>query len=325
MSCTRAEISLLNDEHKKSDRYTALSSRENTNTDCRLVIEKLKSRIEDRLHALLELGEYTPPRLVGAMRHALLGGGKRFRPLLLVLSVPQDDHLDAAIDMGCAVEMVHTASLILDDLPCMDDAQMRRDKQTTHVVYGQATAILAAISLLTRGMNVLSNLEGVPPHVRARLVAILSHAVGHTGLAAGQEIDLSDGTDLGVGVEEKNWLKTGRLFAAMAEMASVLDNRSAERAAALSKFAFHVGSAFQALDDLLDTLATENALGKDVRKDVGKSSMMSVNGETVTRHIYLDHLESADLTLGRCGVDEEPIRLMLRSIEGLVPSGPLTV
>jgi len=210
-------------------------------------IGQLRSRIENRLQFLLETEEYAPPNLLSAMSHALLGGGKRFRPLIFVMTVNRGDCLNASIDIGCALEMVHTASLILDDLPCMDDAELRRGKPTTHKAFGQATAILAAISLLTLGIRIISTVEGVSDHARARMAAVLSHAVGHTGLAAGQEIDLGGVSGTSLDVEQKNWLKTGKLFAAMADMASILSQRPVQQEAALTEFAFHVGSAFQAL------------------------------------------------------------------------------
>ena len=289
------------------------------------MIEGMKSEIESRLHVLLETGEYSPPRLSAAMQHALLGGGKRFRPLLFVLTTRQSDRVSAAIDIGCAVEMVHTASLILDDLPCMDDADLRRDKPTTHRVYGQATAILAAISLLTRGLNIVSTAEGVSAEIRSRLAAILSHAVGHTGLAAGQEVDLHEPSGNGLEVEQKNWLKTGRLFAAMAEMAAILEDRPSDEAAALAEFAFHLGSAFQAMDDLLDATSPTSALGKDTGKDAGKSSMVNDRGAAATRLSYITHLERANRVLPRCGVDEVPIRMILRSIDLLAPQQDMAV
>ncbi|MCF6370341.1 polyprenyl synthetase family protein [Rhizobium halophilum] len=283
----------------------------------RLTLADLKARIDDRLQVLLESGGYAPPNLIAAMRHALLGGGKRFRPLLFVLTVRRRDQLQASIDIGCAIEMVHTASLILDDLPCMDDADLRRDKPTTHRAFGQATAILAAISLLTRGMNIIAAVDNVHGDIRARLVAILSEAVGQTGLAAGQEVDLRGIPHQLMHVEQKNWLKTGKLFAAMAEMASVLDDRSDEQAEALGELAFHVGSAFQALDDLLDATAVSSLLGKDIGKDLGKSSMVNDRGEAATRRSYMFHFDAANAAVSRCGVEEEALRLLLGSIHQL--------
>jgi geranylgeranyl diphosphate synthase, type II len=280
---------------------------------------KLRSRIDDRLRTLLVSDDYAPPHLLSAMSHALLDGGKRFRPLIFVMMVSRESCLDASIDIGCAVEMVHTASLILDDLPCMDDAELRRAKPTTHMVFGEATAILAAISLLTLGIRVLSTVDGVGNSARARITAVLSHAVGHTGLAAGQEIDLRGVSGTTLDVEQKNWLKTGRLFAAMAEMASILSQRPVHEQTALTEFAFHLGSAFQALDDLMDAIAATGVVGKDTGKDVGRDTIVNAKGKAATRRSYISHLNAANLSLPNCGVEEEPIRFMLRSLHGLVP------
>ncbi|MEA3536994.1 polyprenyl synthetase family protein [Rhizobium sp. CC-YZS058] len=285
----------------------------------RKITKDLTLEIENRLRVLLDTSDYTPPNLAAAMRHALLGGGKRFRPLHFVLTILQPAHRGLAVDVGCAIEMVHTASLIFDDLPCMDDAALRRDKPTTHVVFSQSTAILAGISPLTRGMNILATIEGLPGEARARLVASLSLAVGATGLAAGQEVDLNDGQSPEIDVERKNWLKTGRLFAAMAEMACILDQRSSDQSEALAEMAFHVGSAFQALDDLLDVLALTQSLGKDSGKDIGKRTLMSERGEANTRRSYYSHIGFATSALRRCGVEDGPICYMFRSIDRLVP------
>jgi geranylgeranyl diphosphate synthase type II len=314
MSCSLTQFSVTLEDVKEPELQISWMQKNPLQEDCRLKIQNLKTKIEDRLDLLLEGSEYTPANLLAAMRHALLGGGKRFRPLLFILTMPEGAHEEAAIDIGCALEMVHTASLILDDLPCMDDADLRREKPTTHKMFGQATAILAAISLLTRGMNIVASVEGVPSDKRARLVAVLTHAVGHTGLAAGQEVDLTDAVDATMDVEQKNWLKTGTFFSAMAEMASIVSNRDDAEAAALSELAFHVGSAFQALDDLLDATAPTGLLGKDIGKDIGKSSMINDRGEEATRLAYLFHLDSANAALARCGVEEEPVRLILRSV-----------
>jgi geranylgeranyl diphosphate synthase type II len=314
MSCTRTQLSVTLDEAKEPELQISWMQKNPLQEDFRLKVQNLKARVEDRLDLLLEGSEYTPPNLLAAMRHALLGGGKRFRPLLFILTMPQGDHQEAAIDIGCALEMVHTASLILDDLPCMDDADLRREKPTTHKIFGQATAVLAAISLLTRGMNIVASVEGVPGDRRARLVAVLTHAIGHAGLAAGQEVDLTSASDTVMDVEQKNWLKTGTFFSAIAEMASILSNRVDQEAAALSELGFHVGSAFQALDDLLDATAPTGLLGKDIGKDIGKSSMINDRGEVATRLAYLFHLDSANAALPRCGIEEEPVRLILRSI-----------
>lgn len=253
------------------------------------------------------------------MHHTVLDGGKRLRPLLFVLMVPEEPLRRMAIDVACAIEIVHIASLILDDLPCMDDAALRRGKPTTHVVFGEATAILAGIFLLACGMNILATIENLPGEARASLAASLSLAAGATGLAARQQVDLDDAQSPDVGVERKNWLKNVRLFVVMAEMASILDQRPQEQSGARVKMAFHVGSAFQALDHLLDLMALPRSVGMDSNEDVGGRTMMNNRGYSAKRQSCHLHIEAATSAPSRCGLEEEPIRYLIRSISRLVP------
>lgn len=284
-------------------------------------LKMMKAIIEDRLQSLLVTDAFVPASLSRAMSHALMGGGKRFRPLFFISMIRDPSKQDAAIDIGCAIEMVHTASLILDDLPCMDNADLRRQQVTTHKAFGEATAILAAISLLMRGINIISTVEGVEPQLRARLVEIISSAIGYEGLAGGQELDLNGGfgQDNIADVEQKNWLKTGALFGATAEMAGLLDNKPEEQRIALKAFAGHIGSAFQTMDDYLDTTGAASVLGKDTGKDVGKSTMASRLGPAEARSAYLEHLRLAYVLLPHCGIREEEADVMLKSVFQIMP------
>jgi geranylgeranyl diphosphate synthase type II len=285
-------------------------------SDALAALSGMKNTVDQRLALLLESTDFVPANLSGAMSHALLGGGKRIRPLFFLCMVSRADRYAAAVDIGCAIEMVHSASLILDDLPCMDDADLRRQQLTTHKAFGQSTAILAAISLLTRGINIASTVEGVSPALRAQLVTLLTKAVGHEGLAGGQELDLNGGgsKDGLAGVEQKNWLKTGALFAATAEMAGLLDNKTADQKRALASFASHIGSAFQALDDYLDLTGASVTLGKDTGKDAGKDTIASRLGPGSARAAYLEHLDRAYALLPRCGIREDAVDAMLKTI-----------
>jgi geranylgeranyl diphosphate synthase type II len=160
----------------------------------------IRDRVDACLERMIEGSEAMPANLAAAMRHALLAPSKRLRPVLLYMIADPDPDLEgAALTLGCAVEMVHTASLVLDDLPCMDDARMRRERPSSHVAFGQATAILSAIALLSRAFGVISELE-IPAAARTRLAAILSDAVGQNGLVAGQEIDINGRASLVVSI-----------------------------------------------------------------------------------------------------------------------------
>ena len=277
-------------------------------------LRDIKEDIEGNLIALLDVDSAAPQSLSNAMRHALLAPSKRLRPLILYLIADPDDHMrDATLLLGSAVEMVHTASLILDDLPCMDNAQMRRSKPTTHVVYGQSTAILGAIALLTRAFEIISGLENVAGETRTKLLTILSRAVGWDGLVAGQELDLNGQSSVKgtQEVENLSWLKTGVLFVAAAEMGAVLRNAETRQIAAARRYATHFGLAFQTLDDILDQSATFAELGKDANKDEGKGTLIKLYGANNAKQICLQHLEIADAALIDSGAMVDPLRALV--------------
>lgn len=277
----------------------------------------VRDAVERRLEELVGSLPGVPPNLQQAVRHALLGQSKRVRPILLFLiAEPGLAEQRAALDIGCAVEMVHTASLILDDLPCMDDAQLRRQRPTTHIAFGQSTAILSAIALLTRAFGIIAQLQDVTEAKRVRLAALLSDAVGWDGLVAGQEIDVNGRDDM-VGaeqVEELNWLKTGVLFVAAAEMGAVLRGLEDERIEAVKRFARHFGSAFQTADDLLDKNGSASETGKDVQKDGKKATLVSLLGASRAQSSCNDHLLQAEQALIESGVNADPVRDLMRRL-----------
>lgn len=273
----------------------------------------IRERVEICLERMIDGSDAIPANLAAAMKHALLAPSKRLRPVLLyMIADPAPEFQDAALTVGCAVELVHTASLILDDLPCMDDASIRRERPTSHVVFGQATAILSAIALLSRAFGVISELD-IPAATRTRLAAILSEAIGHKGLVAGQEIDINGRASL-IGeqeIENLNWLKTGTLFVAAAEMGAVLAGLSDNRIEHIRRFARHLGLAFQTADDLLDKSADPKAIGKDVNKDEGKATLVSIFGARRARLTCEDHLAVADAALLASGINAGPIQALV--------------
>ncbi len=273
-----------------------------------------RDAIEGRLEQLLASPTGVPPNLSAALRHALLAPSKRIRPLLVYHVVePQDAQIAGALDLGCAVEMVHTASLILDDLPCMDDAVMRRQRPTTHMAFGQATAILAAIALLSQAFGILAALAGVDDATKTRLAAELSAAVGWTGLVAGQELDVNERASIVAvdGIERLNWLKTGVLFVAAARMGAMLRGLPDEEVEAVGLFASHLGLAFQTADDLLDSNATADEAGKDVGKDGNKTTLVTLFGEQAALLSYREHLDKAEAALLQTRVNAPPLMAMI--------------
>lgn len=273
----------------------------------------IREQVEARLRHTIAAATGAPVNLRAAMEHALLAPSKRIRPVLLYLiAEPSPCDVQNTLDLGCAVEMVHTASLILDDLPCMDDAHLRRERPTTHIAFGQATAILSAIAMLTRAFGIIAELDA-PAETRTRLAGVLSEAVGHNGLVAGQEIDLNGRSGL-VGeaqIENLNWLKTGTLFVAAAEMGAILRGLSEERIERVGRFARHLGLAFQTADDLLDTTANANDIGKDVLKDGDKATLVSMFGIKRARLTCEQHLAAATAALRESGVTPAPIDALI--------------
>lgn len=259
-------------------------------------IGRLHAAVNRRLHALVPASGSESDDLNRAMRYALLAPGKRIRPILTILASWEMEVEDLlALDAGCALEMVHAASLILDDLPSMDDARLRRGQPTTHLAFGEDVAILAAIGLLTRAFDVLGAHPEYPPAARAAMVAILSRAVGTNGLVGGQYRDLRESRsagDIGV-VLDGNHRKTGVLFLAAVDMAAEIAGVRDDRLVQLRVFATNLGHAFQILDDLLDGASAADEIGKDIGQDRNKATVVSMLGRVEAQDRLRRHLAEA--------------------------------
>ena len=245
--------------------------------------------VDQTLDQLLPMKEGPESRLFDAMRYAALAGGKRFRPFLVLaaadlFAVPRAASLRAA----AAVEMLHTYSLVHDDLPCMDDDDLRRGQPTTHVKFDEATAVLAGDALLTIAFEVLGDPATDPDTgVRLELICGLAGAAGAKGMCAGQMIDLlSEGANPERDtVDLLQSLKTATLIAFSCEAGAILGRASAEQRSALKDFGEDLGSAFQIVDDLLDMEGTADDLGKAVGKDsaAGKATLVALLGAADAR------------------------------------------
>jgi geranylgeranyl diphosphate synthase type II len=239
----------------------------------------LRTAIDERLGRLLPTAETHPERLHSAMRYSLLAPGKRIRPILAV-SVATHFGVDQerVLDPACAIEMVHTASLIFDDLPSMDAATLRRGKPANHKVYGEDTATLAAVALMNRGYGVLAEAMGLDSAVRVELIALLCKAIGSDGVIAGQENDLHadrGGLDV-VRLVRMHGQKTGALFVASAEIGARLAGLKGAELESIRGFSRNLGVAFQIHDDLLDLEGSRSSTGKDVGQDVNKITALSL-------------------------------------------------
>jgi farnesyl diphosphate synthase len=228
-------------------------------------------------------------RLYEAMRHAALGGGKRLRPLLTVAA----SHLFAidgrrALRVGCAIEAIHVYSLIHDDLPCMDDADLRRGKLTVHKAFGEAEAVLAGDSLHALAFDILAHPSTHDdPWVRNELVLELARAAGPNGMAGGQMMDLvAEGQRLDLpAITRLQQLKTGALIEYAVEAACIMVKLPAEARTPYRGYARNIGLAFQIADDLIDHSGDEAAAGKRTGKDAhaGKATFVSLLGEERAR------------------------------------------
>lgn len=272
-------------------------------------IDAARSRVDACLETLIPSDETWPRRLHEAQRHALLSPGKRFRPLLtlfLAEACGAQGHMsEAALEVGCAVEMVHAASLILDDLPCMDDADLRRNQPTTHVAFGESTAILSATALLNRSFGVIARNTTLSAEQRAELCDLLSYSVGSTGLIAGQMADLDNhGAASKSEIERVNRLKTGALFDFSADAAAIIASSSAAQRAALKDFSRQIGLAFQLLDDIKDILQPTEISGKTSHRDEGKTTLVATHSLSETKALLETYLSNAKLALSRADLIE---------------------
>ena len=229
------------------------------------------------------VGVDAPAGLGDAMRYAVLDGGKRLRPLLVLAArsavAPGDGAgqragLDeAALRAACAVELIHAYSLVHDDMPCMDNDVLRRGKPTVHVQFGQAQALLAGDALQALAFELLTpEGAGVPEPVQARLCRLLAHAAGAAGMAGGQAIDLAS---VGLALDEAQLrqmhrLKTGALLQGSVMMGAACGSASAAALAGLSQYGAAVGLAFQVVDDILDVTQASATLGKTAGKDAAQ-------------------------------------------------------
>jgi geranylgeranyl diphosphate synthase type II len=282
--------------------------------------DALRALLEQRIAHWLDGSNAEADLLTAAMRAGTLSAGKRLRPLLLMLVARDLGCVSPAlVDVACAVEMVHAASLILDDMPCMDNAMLRRGKPTIHVQFGEDVAILAAIALLSRAFGILSSSQEIPASVRARLVTRLSETIGTQGLVKGQFLDLRGGARSPEEIAATNELKTGVLLGVSVDMAAIIAQADDEVASALRAFAFAAGQAFQIRDDFQDGFGHDSSVtGKDVGKDIGKSTMIATLGVEEARRRLGAHLAEADRQLERALGKRQGTRRMVKKLFGSI-------
>ncbi len=282
--------------------------------DLKTYLSEKAGAINDRLDRLLA---DRPVRIVQAMRHSLMDGGKRVRPVLCMAGAEAvaGGFDDAVVRAACAIEMIHTYSLIHDDLPAMDDDALRRGKPTCHVAFDEASAILAGDALLTLAFDILATL---PPEPGMRVVGIVARAAGYEGMIEGQMLDMAaEGAAPALdALARMHALKTGALIRAAVRTGAVLAGAGEDEITGLDRYAEKIGLAFQVTDDLLNVNGDPAILGKAVGTDRirGKTTYPALLGAARSRELAETLVIEALDTLQDFDHRADPLRAIARYI-----------
>jgi geranylgeranyl diphosphate synthase, type II len=280
------------------------------------------ARIDAELDRYLPAGERLPASLHQAMRYSIFAGGKRIRPLLLIAACEAvGGTMPSVLPAACALEMIHTYSLIHDDLPAMDDDDYRRGRLTNHKVFGEATAILAGDALLTQAFILLATETpgvSVSAAERLRVLQIIATAAGSLGMVGGQVVDMESETksvELPI-VEYIHTHKTGALILAALQAGAILGGADRRAFAALTRYGECAGLAFQIADDILDIVGEQSLLGKDVGSDVqrGKATYPALLGLAESKRRAEELRDLAITALAPLGSEAEPLRALVSFI-----------
>jgi farnesyl diphosphate synthase len=282
--------------------------------DFQSTIKETAALIETALDRFLPMQDGPLGRVVNAMRWGALDGGKRLRPFLTIASADMFDCPRArSVRVGCAAEMIHCYSLIHDDLPAMDDSDLRRGRPAVHKKFDDATAILAGDALLTQAFEILAHPDTHPNgDVRCKIALALARAAGKEGMVGGQMIDIyAEQKDFDLaGVAQLQRLKTGALIRFSAIGGGLVGEASEEEVAALTSFAEDLGLAFQIVDDILDATADAETLGKPAGQDadMDKATFIKLLGMEGAKSKAAALVESAKARLDRFGPAAAPLK-----------------
>lgn len=287
--------------------------------DLKNYLKTQQELIEKALDESLPIAQ--PAKIYEAMRYSLLAGGKRLRPILCLATCELlEGNTSSALPSACAVEMIHTMSLIHDDLPAMDNDDYRRGKLTNHKVYGEDIAILAGDALLTYAFEyVARETKNIPPERTLQVLQILTRAVGAGGLVGGQVMDLECEGKSDVSAETLTQIhrsKTGALLEASVTSGAVVAGAGAEDLQRLSIYAQNIGLAFQIIDDILDVTATSEQLGKTAGKDISaqKATYPKIWGLEESRQKASELIDSALAQLIPYGEKGETLKALAQFI-----------
>lgn len=279
-------------------------------------LTELKSQIDSALSGLLPTHSAIAPAIVAAMRHGVLGGGKRLRPMMACASAEAcGGSWQGALSAGCATELIHAYSLIHDDLPAMDDDELRHGLPSAHIAFGEANAILAGDSLHSLAFQVIAEDASLDADTRIRMIAMLAEAAGWAGMAGGQCLDIeAEGESLNLDeLHALHAAKTGALIKVAVQM-GCLSAMGAQPDShifrCLSEYGEHIGLAFQVMDDILDVTQTTEQLGKPAGSDEGldKSTFPKLMGLKPAFAYAEDLVEQAKMSLAP--LDSNPLKLL---------------
>lgn len=282
-------------------------------------LKQKKQLVDDALDKSLPI--VRPEKIYEAMRYSLLAGGKRLRPILCLATCELlGGTEEMSLPTACALEMIHTMSLIHDDLPAMDNDDYRRGKLTNHKVYGEDIAVLAGDGLLSYAFEyVATQTRNVPAHRVLEVIARLGRTVGAAGLVGGQVLDLESEGKLDITAETLTFIhthKTGALLETSVVSGAILAGASTEEIQRLSHYAQNIGLAFQIVDDILDITATQEELGKSIGKDVKaqKATYPSLWGIEQSKIQAQKLIDDALAQLAPYGEEAEPLRAIAQFI-----------
>lgn len=277
-------------------------------------MQKYIDLVENRLQNLVPPEDNPQKTIYEAMRYSLLAGGKRLRPVIMLMTAEMlGKSAELVLPFACALEMIHTYSLIHDDLPAMDNDDLRRGKPTNHKVFGEAMAILAGDALLTKAFEVVSeyDLPDVPKTAVLRAISILAKNAGTEGMIGGQVVDIeARDEDLEL-LKYLHSLKTGALIRASGVIGAVLSGADDRQIKAIDDFCYNLGIAFQIQDDILDVIGTEEALGKPIGSDAecGKSTYITLCGLEKSTALADEYTKKAIDSLGIFEKNEKLVNL----------------
>ena len=287
--------------------------------DLKQYLEDRRLIVEEALELALPQQDGPENRVVEAMRYSLFAGGKRLRPILcLAASEAVGGEIQSAMPAGCALEMIHTYSLIHDDLPAMDDDDLRRGKPTNHKVFGEAIAILAGDGLLTEAFVLLSDYHSLLPERAVQVIGVIAEAASYRGMVGGQVVDMlsqNKPADLET-VQQMHSRKTAALIAAATKSGALAGKGSEAQVAALARYGRAIGLAFQIADDILDIEGDTELLGKSTGADEarGKVTYPAAVGLESSRQAANDMIHDALAALEGFDDKANPLRSLAHYI-----------